>query len=80
MTRKARWNEAMRAIQRSIEGFNVSQVGRKMRVLVEEPGVARSEMDAPDIDTTVFVNKKLPVGSFADVTVKEWRGYDLVAA
>ena len=80
MTRKARWNEAMRAIQRSIEGFNTTQVGRKMRVLVEEPGVARSEMDAPDIDTTVFVNKKLPVGSFADITVKEWRGYDLVAA
>jgi ribosomal protein S12 methylthiotransferase len=51
-----------------------------VRVLVEEPGVARSEMDAPDIDTTVFVNKKLPVGSFADITVKEWRGYDLVAA
>ena len=80
MTRKARWNEAMRAIQRSIEGFNTTQVGRKMRVLVEEPGVARSEMDAPDIDTTVFVSKKLPVGSFADITVKEWRGYDLVAA
>jgi ribosomal protein S12 methylthiotransferase len=51
-----------------------------MRVLVEEPGVARSEMDAPDIDTTVFVNKKLPVGQFVDVTIKEWRGYDLVAA
>ena len=41
---------------------------------------ARSAIDAPDIDTTVFVNKKLPVGSFADVTIKEWRGYDLVAA
>ena len=80
MTRKARWNEAMRAIQRSVESFNTTLVGRKMRVLVEEPGVARSEMDAPDIDTTVFVNKKLPVGSFAEVTVKEWRGYDLVAA
>ena len=47
---------------------------------VGELGVARGEMDAPDIDTTVFVNKKLPVGQFADVTIKEWRGYDLVAA
>ena len=37
-------------------------------------------IDAPDIDTTVFVNKKLPVGKFAEVTIKEWRGYDLVAA
>jgi ribosomal protein S12 methylthiotransferase len=42
--------------------------------------VARSEIDAPDIDTTVFVNKKLPVGSFAEVKIKEWRGYDLVAS
>jgi ribosomal protein S12 methylthiotransferase len=71
MTRKARWNEAMRAIQRGVEHFNTTQVGKTMRVLVEEPGVARSEMDAPDIDTTVFVNKKLPVGSFADMTVKD---------
>jgi ribosomal protein S12 methylthiotransferase len=80
MTRKGRWNEAMRAIQRNVEQINRQQVGKKIRVLVEEPGVARSEMDAPDIDTTVFVDKKLPVGSFAEVTIKEWRGYDLVAA
>jgi ribosomal protein S12 methylthiotransferase len=25
------------------------------------------------------VDKELPVGSFVDVTVKDWRGYDLVA-
>lgn len=79
MTRKRRWNEAMRAIQHSVEGFNKGVVGKKVRVLVEELGIARGEMDAPDIDTTVFVNKKLPVGEFADVTIKNWRGYDLVA-
>ena len=79
MTRKARWNEAMRAIQRTVENVNRQQVGKTLRVLIEEPGVGRSEMDAPDIDTTVFVDKKLPVGSFADVTIKDWRGYDLVA-
>jgi ribosomal protein S12 methylthiotransferase len=80
MTRKARWNEAMRAIQRGVEKYNRAQVGKTLRVLVEEPGVARSEIDAPDIDTTVFVNKKLPVGAFAEVKIKDWRGYDLVAA
>jgi ribosomal protein S12 methylthiotransferase len=79
MTRKRRWNEAMRAIQQSVESFNKEVIGKKVRVLVEEAGVARGEMDAPDIDTTVFVNKKLPVGQFADVTIKDWRGYDLVA-
>ncbi len=44
------------------------------------PGVARSAIDAPDIGTTVFVDKSLPVGEFAEVTIKDWRGYDLVAA
>ena len=79
MTRKARWNETMRTIQRTMEGVNSQMVGKKMRVLVEEPGVARSEWDAPDIDSTVLVDKKIPVGSFADVTIKDWRGYDLIA-
>ncbi len=78
-TRKRRWNEAMHAIQQGVESFNKSVIGKQIRVLIEEPGTARSEMDAPDIDTTVFVNKKLPVGSFADVTIKDWRGYDLIA-
>jgi ribosomal protein S12 methylthiotransferase len=79
MTRKARWNEAMRAIERNVQHVNQRHVGKMMRVLVEEPGIARSAMDAPDIDTTVFVDKKLPVGDFAEVKIKDWRGYDLVA-
>ncbi len=79
MTRKSRWNEAMRAIQRNIEAVNSTMVGRTLRVLVEEPGVARSQWDAPDIDATVLVDKLLPVGSFIDVTIKDWRGYDLIS-
>jgi ribosomal protein S12 methylthiotransferase len=80
MTRKGRWNAAMRAIQHNVELVNQDLVGKKIRVLVEEPGVARSQWDAPDIDSTVLVPKKLKVGEFAEVTIKEWRGYDLVAA
>ena len=80
MTRKSRWNGAMRAIQRSVEQFNRTQVGKTLRVLIEEPGVGRTQIDAPDIDTVVYVDKKLPVGEFVDVTVTDWRGYDLVAA
>jgi len=79
MTRKSRWNEAMRAIQRNIEAVNEKLVGKQLRVLVEEPGVARGQWDAPDIDATVMVDKAIPVGSFTDVTVKDWRGYDLIA-
>lgn len=80
MTRKSRWNGAMRAIQRSVEQFNRTQVGKTIRVLIEEPGVGRTQIDAPDIDTVVYVDKKLPVGEFVDVKVTDWRGYDLVAA
>jgi ribosomal protein S12 methylthiotransferase len=80
MTRKGRWNGTMRAIQKNVELVNQELVGKKIRVLVEEPGVARSQWDAPDIDSTVMVPKKLKVGEFAEVTVKEWRGYDLIAS
>ena len=80
MTRKARWHEAMRAIQQNIQVVNEKLVGRSIKVLVEEPGIGRCEMDAPDIDATVLVDKDLPVGEFTQVTVKDWRGYDLIAA
>jgi ribosomal protein S12 methylthiotransferase len=78
-TRKSRWNQAMQAIQTSVQKVNERMIGKTLRVIVEEPGIARSEMDAPDIDTTVFVDKKLPIGQFANVKIKDWRGYDLVA-
>lgn len=79
-TCESRWNKAMRELQAIAEEFNASQVQRTMRVLVETPGVARTEMDAPEIDGTVFVDQALPVGEFADITIGDWRGYDLVAA
>jgi len=79
-TCESRWNKAMRELQLIAEEFNATQVQRSMRVLVEKPGVARTEMDAPEIDGTVFVDQALPVGEFAEVTIGDWRGYDLVAA
>ena len=78
-TRKRRWNEAMRAIQRNVETVNEQLTGRELKVLVEEPGVARGEWDAPDIDASVMVDRALPVGSFTTIKVKDWRGYDLIA-
>jgi len=79
-TRRSRWNMAMARLQALYETVNQAQVGKTMRVLVEEPGVARTEWDAPEIDSTVFVDKQIPVGTFADVVIRDWRGYDLVAA
>ncbi len=79
MTRKRRWNAAMRKLEQLAESHNREQVGRRLRVLVDAPGQARAQMDAPEVDGTVFVPDSLPVGEFAEVTVRDWRGYDLVA-
>ena len=79
MTRKKRWNEAMRTLQQIAEEVNSAQVGKKLRVLVDELGQGRTEGDAPEVDGTVYVSDELPVGNFAEVTVNDWRGYDLVA-
>lgn len=80
MTRKSRWSRAMAALQNIAGETNAAQVGKSVRVLVEQPGVARTEWDAPEIDGSVMVDESLPVGEFADITIADWRGYDLVAA
>lgn len=78
-TKEARWHKTM-ALQREIaREVSKSCVGRKLRVLVEEPGVARGEADAPDIDGRVYVPKSLPVGAFAEVTINSFHDYDLLA-
>jgi ribosomal protein S12 methylthiotransferase len=79
-TRKSRWSRAMSALQKIASETNQAQVGKSVRVLVEQPGVARTEWDAPEIDGSVHVDEKIPVGEFAQVTIGDWRGYDLVAA
>ncbi len=77
--KEARWHKTM-ALQKEIaREVSKSYVGRKLRVLVEEPGVARGEADAPDIDGRVYVPKSLPVGQFVDVTINSFHDYDLLA-
>jgi ribosomal protein S12 methylthiotransferase len=78
-TKEARWKRAM-ALQRRIALEQTeAAIGRRIRVLVEAPGLARSEADAPEVDARVFVPEGLPVGEFAEVTVVGAREYDLVA-
>ncbi len=79
-TRSSRWSRAMAALQRIASETNQAQVGKSVRVLVEQPGIARTEWDAPEIDGSVHVDEAIPVGQFAQVTIGDWRGYDLVAA
>jgi ribosomal protein S12 methylthiotransferase len=79
-TRKSRWSRAMAALQEIAGEVNAAQVGKRVRVLVDQPGAGRTEWDAPEIDGAVIVDESLPVGEFAEVTIGDWRGYDLVAA
>jgi ribosomal protein S12 methylthiotransferase len=77
--KEARWHRTM-ALQKEIAGeVSKRYVGRTIRVLVEEPGVARGEADAPDIDGRVYVPRELPVGEFIDVEITGYQDYDLLA-
>ena len=77
--KETRWHRVMK-LQREIaaevsKGF----VGRSLKVLVEEPGVARGEADAPDIDGRVYLPITVPVGVFAKVKISGYEDYDLLA-
>jgi ribosomal protein S12 methylthiotransferase len=77
--KEARWHRLM-ALQRTIAAeLNASAVGQRRRVRVDEPGVARAEGDAPDIDGRVYVPLTLPVGDFAEVRITGAEEYDLLA-
>ena len=77
--KEARWHRLM-ALQKEIAAeVSRGYVGRTLKVLVEEPGVARGEADAPDIDGRVYVPRDLPVGQFAGVKITGYQDYDLLA-
>jgi len=54
-------------------------IGSTIRVLVDEPGVARSTREAPEIDGIVEVPTALTVGRFHEVRVVDAMGPDRVA-
>jgi ribosomal protein S12 methylthiotransferase len=54
-------------------------IGRTLEVLVDEPGVARSHREAPEIDGVIEVPVDLAVGEFHQVVVESALGPDLVA-
>jgi ribosomal protein S12 methylthiotransferase len=54
-------------------------IGATTEVLVDEPGVARSHREAPEIDGIVTVPDTLAVGQFHTVVITDSEGPDLVA-
>ena len=54
-------------------------IGATVEVLVDEPGVARSHREAPEIDGVISVPDDLAVGRFHQVTITDSLGPDLAA-
>jgi ribosomal protein S12 methylthiotransferase len=78
-TKNARYRRAMVLQQRIAFELAQERVGRELKLLVDEPFRARSEFDAPDIDTRVILSELGPVGEFVTRKITAHRGYDLVA-
>lgn len=55
-------------------------VGRRVEVLVDEPGSGRTHREAPEIDGVIQVPEHLPAGAVAPLTVTASAGIDLTAA
>jgi ribosomal protein S12 methylthiotransferase len=77
--KNSRYRAAM-AMQQSI-AYDLARekIGSELKLLVDQPHVARSEADAPDVDARVVLSEPAPVGEFILRTVKGSRGYDLLA-
>ena len=77
--KNSRYRAAM-AIQQSIaHDLACHKIGTELKLLVDQPHIARSESDAPDVDARVVLSEAAPVGEFIRRIVTGSRGYDLVA-
>jgi ribosomal protein S12 methylthiotransferase len=77
--KNTRYRAAM-AMQQSIaHDLARKKIGNELKLLVDQPHIARSEGDAPDVDARVVLSEPAPVGEFIRRTVKGSRGYDLLA-
>ena len=74
-----RYRVAMSLQQEIAHEVAREKVGRELKVLVDQPLSARTEADAPDIDTRVILSEPAPVGEFVWRRITGSRGYDLLA-
>ena len=64
-----------------VQARHIGMLGKKLTVLYEGNGLARSYREAPDVDGRIIVKgaEGLSSGSFVDVTLTGTKGYDLLA-
>ena len=74
----ARYKKAMKLQQRIAREVSAAQVGRTVRAIVDQPLIARSAADAPDIDGRILLSRPAPVGEFIHVKITGTQVYDLL--
>jgi ribosomal protein S12 methylthiotransferase len=74
-----RYRRAMTLQQRIAREIATEKVGHQLRLLVDQPLIARTEADAPEVDARVILSEPAPVGEFTTRFITASRGYDLVA-
>jgi ribosomal protein S12 methylthiotransferase len=77
--KNARYRAAMLVQQQIAHEVAREKVGRELKLLVDQPHIARSEGDAPDVDARVVLSEAAPVGEFISRKTTGSRGYDLLA-
>jgi ribosomal protein S12 methylthiotransferase len=77
--KNARYRIAMSIQQQIAREIAQAKVGSSLKLLVDQPHVARSEADAPDVDTRIILSNAAPVGEFIRRKIISSRGYDLLA-
>jgi len=78
--KNARYRRAMTLQQKIARELAAEKVGCELKLLVDQPLIARTEADAPEVDTRVLLPASAPVGEFIRRKISGTRGYDLVAA
>jgi tRNA A37 methylthiotransferase MiaB len=77
--RNRRYRQAMQVQQRIAAELAAAQKGETVRVLVDQPRIARSEHDAPEVDCRVILKRSAPVGEFVDARITGSQVYDVLA-
>jgi ribosomal protein S12 methylthiotransferase len=77
--KNARFRQAMLLQQKIAREIATEKVGRELKLLVDQPHIARTEIDAPEVDTRVILAETAPVGEFVRREIRGARGYDLLA-
>jgi ribosomal protein S12 methylthiotransferase len=77
--KNARYRAAMSIQQKIAHEIAGGQIGRELKLLVDQPLIARTESDAPDVDARAILSEPAPVGEFVKKRIIGARGYDLLA-